>query len=107
MEVHKCSKDKEIGVVQNDIKTLYGRIENVETENKGMRELVTSVAILAENTQGIKEDVTGVKDDVADVKRDVNELKEAPSKNYNQLKMSLAIAIIGVVVGMVIGIIGG
>ncbi len=107
MESCICSKEKEIGVIQNDIQTLYRRVEDVETENKGMRELVTAVALLAETAKGIKEDVAGVKADVADVKKDVIELKEAPSKNYNQLKMSIAIAIIGVVIGIVLKTLGG
>lgn len=89
MEVHKCSKEKDIGIMQNDIQTLYRRVTDIETENRGMRELITSVAILAENTQGIKEDVAGVKDDVADVKKDVNELKEAPSHEAKEFKKTV------------------
>ena len=61
MEACKCSKEKEIATLQNDIKTLYRKVDKLEMNQDGMNELITSVAILAENMKSIKEDVQMLK----------------------------------------------
>ena len=82
MDVHKCSKEGEIARLQSDVKTLYRKVGKLENTQDGMSELITSVAILAENMKGIKEDV-------ADVKKDVNILKKAPAEEAKEFKRTV------------------
>lgn len=91
MEACKCTKEKEIATMQNDIKTLYRKSDKHEKEQSGMSELITSVAILAENMKGIKEDV-------ADVKKDVNILKKAPADEAKEFKKTVRNVIVTFIV---------
>lgn len=91
MEVCKCSKEKEIGIMQSDVKNLYHKVDKLENTQSGMNELITSVAILAENMKGIKEDV-------ADVKKDVNILKRAPADEAKEFKKTVRNVIVTFIV---------
>ena len=82
MEVCKCTKEKEIATLQSDVKTLYRKTDKLEITQDGMNELITNVAILAENMKGIKEDV-------ADVKKDINLLKKAPAEEAKEFKRTV------------------
>lgn len=95
MEVCKCSKEKEIATLQNDMKTLYRKADKLEITQGGMSELITSVAILAENMKGIKEDV-------ADVKKDINILKEAPSEEAKEFKRNVRNVVVTFIVSAIL-----
>ena len=91
MEVCKCTKEKEIATLQSDVKTLYHKADKMEMTQGGMSELITSVAILAENMKGIKEDV-------ADVKKDVSILKKAPAEEAKEFKRTVRNVIVTFIV---------
>ena len=91
MEVCKCSKVEEIATLQSDVKTLYRKADKMETTQSGMGELITSVAILAENMKGIKEDMS-------DVKKDVNLLKKAPADEAKEFKRTVRNVIVTFIV---------
>ena len=82
MEHCKCNKETEIATLQSDVKNLYRKADKMEMTQGGMSELITSVAILAENMKGVK-------DDMADVKKDVNILKKAPADEAKEFKRTV------------------
>lgn len=91
MQVCKCNKEKEIATLESDVKTLYRKVDKIENTQGGMSELITSVAILAENMKGIK-------GDVADVKKDVNLLKKAPAEEAKEFKRTVRNVIVTFIV---------
>ena len=82
MEVCKCTKEREIATLQSDVKTLYHKVDKLEMTQGGMNELITSVAILAENMKDFKEDIS-------DIKKDVNILKKAPAEEAQEFKKTV------------------
>lgn len=95
MEVCKCNKEKDIGVLQSDVKTLYRKVDKIESAQSGINELVTSVALLAENMKGIREDVT-------EVKQDVNILKKAPAEEAKEFRKTVRNVIVTFVITAVL-----
>lgn len=89
--------------------SLLDKVSNTEKTLDAIHELTTSVAILADNMEDVKEEVRSVKKDVSqdikDVKNDIDTIKQRPANNWNQIKIGVLISIISIVAGYLISLI--
>lgn len=99
------NKEKEIGRLQSDVRTLFHKVDKLENTQSGMNELITSVAILAENMKDFKEDIS-------DIKKDVNILKKAPAEEAKEFKRTvrnvfITFVLTAILTYLLTGIVGG
>jgi uncharacterized protein YdcH (DUF465 family) len=102
----------------HQIDKIEDRIKDIETEQKALYELTSSVKSMAENISDMKSDIKEVKkgqfdlsnkmdNQITDVKQQVQNMKDEPYNNYKKTKQSIKIQIItGIGKAIGIGLIG-
>lgn len=76
-----------------------GRIEKLESENTVLHQLVTSVAVMAEQLKAMNKSVTTLTSEV-------EELKEKPGKRWDALVSNIIWGVVGAVLAFLLAKIG-
>lgn len=103
MERCSCTKEAEIAAIQSEVKTLFRTTEkhrdDIRDLNKTyelIRELTTSVSVLAEQMRRNTEDI-------GEVKKDVEVIKSKPAKALEHYKKLILGGIITTILGAILG----
>lgn len=66
--MERCTKENTLGSIQENLKILHKRVDNVEDVNSNMSSLTTSVAVMAEQMQVTNERLEKLTGDVESLK---------------------------------------
>lgn len=74
------------------------RIDDLEEETKGNRELIIAVKEIATEMKHIKEDQ-------ADMNRRLQSIEDRPSKNWDKVVTTIIGTVVGAIIGAIIGLV--
>ena len=86
----------QIGVMQQEIKDISRRMDNLEKLTASVYDLAASVKLLTEKQKGTEENV-------AQIAEDVDELKNRPAKRWEALVAALIAGVVGAFIGHFLG----
>lgn len=76
-----------------------GRVKKLELENEVLHKLATSVAVMAEQMQGLNKNVTKLTDEV-------EEIKSKPAKRWESIVEKILLTVAAAVVGFILAKLG-
>lgn len=86
---------KDMAAVKTENKTLFKKVEFLESVYRVINDLSKNVAVLAEQMKDTKQDVEYIR-------KEVDSIKEKPGDNYNTIKIAIVTAIIGAIIGALV-----
>ena len=90
--------DTDAKVIQHDeqIKTLFNRVDKVE-------KVTTEIYKMGTNVERLTINQTVMLEQLASLKKDVDEIKNQPIKDLHEIKQKVIIGVITAIVGIIIG----
>lgn len=88
--------------VKKDIRSLEIRMEQQDEFNKSMRDVATSVQLMAQNMQQMLEKQAEIVDATKENGREIQALKLVPAKKWSTATTAILTGAIGVIVGVVV-----
>ena len=114
----RCNKETEISTIQEQVKTIFHRLDKYEKTQDALYDLSKSVAVIAKEMTHIGEDVKEVKQEVSEVKTDLTNIKNSQNtfeskqdkedaKMWKEIKKYVFFAFLGAVITYLLSTLGG
>lgn len=91
-----CSKEKEIAILQEQMKGTLKRLDKLEVLHQEIKDMNANIKLLVHQ---IGEITTKVSDNYEEIEI----MKQRPAKEYNQIKTAIIISSLTLIVGALIG----
>ena len=92
---HICQKQKELGQLQSDVKTIFKRIDEQLTITRAVYELAAEVKVMNERMETMAKAQH-------EMRSDLDELKSVPKGRWNSAVTTLITALVGGLVAFVL-----
>lgn len=91
--------------IKKDVKSLEHRMELQEKFNEDMRELVTSVKLLAQNMEQMLKKQESQEKQLENQGNEIQEIKMQPAKNWTNMTKTIFTTIVGTIAGAMVAVI--
>lgn len=97
---------KELAETTSRSKSNTHRIDKIEKDHEAINKLATSVAVMANEQEGMRCDISDTAEAVKSVKAGIDELKVKPVKRWEAVAEKVILVIVGAVIAWVLARLG-
>lgn len=94
IDQHCLEQCEKLAHVEIEVKSLRGRVKNMEDTVNVIHELATSTAVMAEQIKNINVGIDSVNTHLESVDKKVEQIEIAPTKEYNSIKQRIVYAVV-------------